>query len=261
LQKKINLKIWLGIWISNDTHIFEKEKNELIQLIKSNSINSDLISGINVGSESIFRNDITLDENINYMIIIKNILKNNNIKLPISIIEIINIYYESPKLINAVDIIMFNQFPFWENIPIEDSIEQFNKKLNKVQKLNIEKKKIIVGETGWASNGINDNTSLANSINHAKYFLDFYNYANEKKIEYYYFSAIDEPWKGIQNNKTNDVESFFGLYTIDMNLKPEIQIIINNNNNPDNNKNDSNNNRFNKYIIIYLIIKFYVFFV
>lgn len=133
--KKINLKIWLGLWISNDTTIFNKEKKELDRLIKLDLINNNIISGINVGSESIYRKEVTIEQNINYMLNIKNMLYSNNIDIPISIVEIIDIYIDFPIIADMVDVIIFNQFPFWEKISINKSIIQFDKKLKKLKKI------------------------------------------------------------------------------------------------------------------------------
>ena len=253
IANKLNLNVWLGLWVSNDTDIFIKEKTELINLISLNLINNSNILGINVGSESIYRNEITVDENINYMLDIKNLLLLNNIYKPVSLIDTIDIYIDNPIIIEKVDLIMINQFPFWEKININNSINYFNNKLKKLQDLNIYNKITIIGETGWSSNGFNKKASEANDENHALYFINFYKYINNLNIDYFYFSAFDEPWKNIQNNDTNDVESHFGLYTENYKLKPillnyinkYLNYTFNNNNNQSFNNNNNNNKSLN----------------
>lgn len=256
IANKLNLNVWLGLWVSNDTDIFIKEKAELINLINLNLINNSKILGINVGSESIYRKEITVNENINYMLDIKNLLLLNKIYKPVTLIDTIDIYKDNPIIIENVDLIMINQFPFWEKININNSINYFNNKLNKLQNINIlYNKTIIIGETGWSSNGFNKKASEANDENHAIYFINFYKYIKNLNIEYFYFSSFDESWKNIQNNDTNDVESHFGLYTENYKLKPILLNYINkylnetfndnnnlNNNESLNNSNDNNNN-------------------
>jgi len=261
IANKLNLNLWLGLWVSNDTDIFIREKTELINLINLNLINTSNILGINVGSESIYRNEITVDENINYMLDIKNLLLLNKIYKPVSLIDTIDIYTDNPIIIEKSDLIIINQFPFWEKININNSIIYFNNKLTKLQELNIlYNKTIIIGETGWSSNGFNQKASEANDENHALYFINFYKYIKNFNIEYFYFSAFDEPWKNIQNNDTNDVESHFGLYTENYKLKPILvnyinkylnetidnNLINNDNNNDNNNYNDDNDKDNNK---------------
>ena len=244
----LNLNIWLGLWISKDTNIFINEKKELINLIQLNLINNSNILGFNIGSESIYRNEMTVDENINYMLDIKKLLISNNIYKPVSLIDTIDIYIDNPIIIEKSDLIIFNQFPFWEKININDSITYFNNKLNKLQNINnLYNKNIIIGETGWSSNGFNKKTSEANKKNHAIYFINFYNYIKELNIQYFYFSAFDEPWKNIQNNDTNDVESHFGLFYENGTIKEEIYNVINlSNYTIENNKTKKNKIKNNK---------------
>jgi glucan 1,3-beta-glucosidase len=265
IANKLNLNIWLGLWVSNDTSIFINEKKELINLINLNLINNSNILGFNIGSESIYRNEITVEENINYMLDIKKLLLNNNIYKPVSLVDTIDIYIDNPIIIEKSDLIIINQFPFWEKININDSIDYFNNKLNKLQNINnLYNKKIIIGETGWSSNGFNKKASEANKQNHATYFINFYNYIRNLNIEYFYFSAFDEPWKNIQNNDTEDVESHFGLFYENGIMKEEIYNIINlnnytikntfinnnktKNNKTENNKTENNNTENNQNI-------------
>ncbi len=248
LSKKLNLKIWIGLWVSADKEVFIKEKNKLIDLINLKLIHSELILGINVGSESIYRKELTVIENIDYLEEIKQLINLYNLSIPVSIIDTIDIYNDNPILIEKSDILIFNQFPFWEKINLNNSIDVFANKVNKLQALNINNKEIIVGETGWSSNGFNNRSSEASPENQAIYFINFYKYATDINIKYFYFSSFDEPWKNIQNNVIDDVESHFGLFDINYNIKPDILNVIKEFKNEINNTNTNDTNNIDNNI-------------
>ncbi len=88
------------------------------------------------------------------------------------------------------------------------------------------KKEIMIGETGWASAGKNENASIASPANLATYLMDFYNFANQRNLKYFYFAAFDDSYKNELEGKENDVEGHFGLYTSDGVLKPMIETLV-----------------------------------
>ena len=226
ILKKINIKIWLGLWVSEDKSIFINEKNELIKLINLNLIDNNIL-GISIGSESLYRNETTINELFDYINIIKNILITYNLNILITTADIIDIYLDYPILIENLDILLINQFPFWEKIPLESSMNNFLLKYNNLTTLNKLNKTIIIGETGWSSNGYDNRTSIASLINQAKYFIEFYNIANLYNWKYFYFSSFDELWKNKQLNKLDNVESHFGLFYENGTIKEEIYNVIN----------------------------------
>lgn len=247
ITNKLNLKVWLGIWISNDESIFINEKNQLLNLININLINNNNILGLSIGSETLYRNESSIDKIFTYIIDIKNIINSNNLSFPITTADIIDIYLDFPQLINNLDVLLINQFPFWEKIPINNSIEYFLIKYKKLEKLNNLNKTIIIGETGWSSNGYDNRTSLASPINQANYFIEFYKIAKLNNWKYFYFSSFDELWKNKQLNLKDNVESHFGIFYENATIKKEIFdiIMLNNYILLDNNKIIQNNTIIN----------------
>ncbi|RWS01781.1 hypothetical protein B4U79_16615 [Dinothrombium tinctorium] len=68
--------------------------------------------------------------------------------------------------------------------------------------------KVIIGESGWASQGKTSNdtpTSVSNLVN---YWTKLGHWASFNKIPIYFFEAIDEPWKG----DINSAEAHFGWW-------------------------------------------------
>ncbi len=61
-----------------------------------------------------------------------------------------------------------NAFPFWEMRPIDGCIEFFYSRLQPlIQLASTANKKIMIGETGWASSGVNPFAAIASPENAA----------------------------------------------------------------------------------------------
>lgn len=82
---------------------------------------------------------------------------------------------------------------------------------------------VLIGETGWPSQGkaFNDQTGThINLTNAENYFNQFAQWATDNQVESYYFEGIDEPWKSNQNQSGGNVwtgpdgaEGHYGLFT------------------------------------------------
>ena len=53
-----------------------------------------------------------------------------------------------------------NQFPFWEKVKVEDAVDQFQTRIQKLLDI-AGSKQVIISETGWPSGGENKNGSVA----------------------------------------------------------------------------------------------------
>ncbi|OQS06004.1 glucan 1,3-beta-glucosidase, partial [Thraustotheca clavata] len=227
--KKAELKVWLGMWIT-DQKTFDAEMTELKSLVSAGSVDANVI-GIHVGSENLYRKDMSPEQvsnmfnnspnAISFMKSVKTYLASQSINIPVSIADIIDTLVQYPTVLDAVDIIQANEFPFWEPAKVDTAMINFKKKYDTLVAV-AKGKTIQIGETGWASGGINANASEASPSNHAQYLLNFYNYANFHNLTYFYFAAFDDAWKAKQPGMANDVEAYFGLYDSTGTLKPGI---------------------------------------
>lgn len=217
------LSVSLGLWVSGDDAVFESELLKLNTLIQQNVdfFTSGNIVDIHVGSEAIYRNDVSAAENIADLQRVKTLLTTYNLNVPVTIAEIGDVYLTHPELIDAVDFVQANGFPFWEKIAVENAVSYFASRMEPLyQRAIASDKKMVIGETGWASDGYSPKSSEASPSKAARYFYDFYHMAKQQNLEFFYFEAFDEKWKRISNNDT--VEGHFGLFYEDRTLKPEI---------------------------------------
>ncbi|ETI38192.1 hypothetical protein F441_15839 [Phytophthora nicotianae CJ01A1] len=226
------LKVELGMWVDSSASSFEAEKAAFKTLLESGVVQSEHIVGIHVGSEAVYREDVTVDVAISYLEEIRTLCKANAgaAGIPLTIADIGDTYSAYPKLIEAVDYVSANYFPFWEKTDIDVAAESFYKRFSAlVQTASTYNKEVVIGETGWASDGVGAGASPATAANAAKYFYDFYTLATEKNLMYYYFSGFDEAWKLPTLEANETVEAYFGLFTKDGVLKDSISAMFDNN--------------------------------
>ncbi|OWZ19899.1 Glycosyl hydrolase [Phytophthora megakarya] len=140
--------------------------------------------------------------------------------VPLTITDVGNTYLHYPDLIDEVDYVSANLFPFWDRVVPAKAAAYFLSTYQRLVDLTATydgDKSVVIGETGWATNGSDARASEATPENSAEYFRDFYLQAQEQNITYYYFSAFDEAWKG-----TDTVEAYFGLFYANGEMKPDI---------------------------------------
>jgi glucan 1,3-beta-glucosidase len=215
--KKAGLQVALGIWTTSSHDYLLQEKAKLAELIDSGLFDSNVVA-MHVGSETIYREEITADTAISYMTEIRDYMHSRNINLNVTIADVIDIYYSNPKLIDAVDYISVNQFSFWENVDINEGAAVTLDRLAKLRTLAHEKnKEIIISETGWSSGGDDPAASDATPANQAKFFNDFYLVAQSHGFKYYWFMAFDSKWRVTNGGK--EVEADFGVFQEDQNMK------------------------------------------
>ncbi|KAJ8571654.1 hypothetical protein ON010_g5183 [Phytophthora cinnamomi] len=188
-------------------------------------VTPDNIVGIHVGSEAIYRGDVDYDTAVSHLSTIRQMCTDigGAVNVPLSITDVGNTYLAYPQLIDEVDYVSANLFPFWDRIVPTQAASYFLSIYERLVDLTTTRdgnKSVVIGETGWATNGSDARASEATPENSARYSHDFYLQAQEKGITYYYFSAFDEPWKG-----ANTVEAYFGLFHEDGKMKSTIEVL------------------------------------
>ncbi|KAL3671783.1 hypothetical protein V7S43_003692 [Phytophthora oleae] len=208
--KDLSLTVWLGVWVSEDSKVYDAEVAAFKKLITAGLIDSNVV-GINVGSEAVYREDITAEQAIKYVTDFKKVMSDNDISVPVSITDIIDTFVQYPDMLEAGDIVTINQFPFWEKIEADKAAAQFNKRIQPLLKMAGDME-VIISETGWPTGGSATNGSVASEETGAIYLNDFYELAESKGWKYYYFAGFDTPYKEEQADDATTVESHFGIF-------------------------------------------------
>ena len=206
--KKHGLKTLVGAWLGNDKDDNEREIEGLIRLAKDGHV--DVAA---VGNEVLYRNDLSLDELINYMKRVREALSGLNI--PIGYVDAYYEFSRHPELVENSDVILANLYPYWEGCPIEYALGHMQAMYGQVVDA-AQGKPIIITETGWPSEGGSLKGAVAGDQAAMKYFIDAINWTKTNNIPIFYFSSFDESWK---TGDEGDVGAFWGIWDKDESLK------------------------------------------
>jgi hypothetical protein len=192
----------------------DKQINGLLEIAKQQLGH---VKGLIVGNEVLLRNDVSEAELIGYITQVRNATS-----LPIATAEIASDWLQHPKLVDAVDIMFVHIYPYWDQIPIENAASYILQRWNELKK-KYPGKKMVIGETGWPSEGETQGAAIPSEANQKKFIIDFLTLTDVYNIDYFYFEIFDESWKSRLENKTG---IHWGIYNTDGSLKQHLSDII-----------------------------------
>ncbi|CAI5726032.1 unnamed protein product [Peronospora destructor] len=220
--KNAGLKVHLGIWTTPSHDYLLQEKSKLAYLIDSGLYDDDSVVGLNVGSETVYREEISAITAIGFMNEIRDYIRSRGKKTPVTIADVVDVYNDNPLLFDAVDYVSVNQFSFWEKANVNEGAAVTLDRLKKLRVTAANKgKQIVISETGWSSGGSDPDAAVASPENQAKFFSDFIQVARSHNFEYYWYVAFDSMWRVTNGGK--EVESDFGIFKEDDTMKSNFQ--------------------------------------
>ncbi|ORY94561.1 glycoside hydrolase superfamily [Syncephalastrum racemosum] len=190
--QQLGMRLYLGIWVDGDPNTFETELAALQRLVDTQE-KWDNIDGLIVGSEILYRNDVTPDQLIAA-------LDRARAVLPPSVAVTTADTYDhfSAAVLDHVDFVMM------QGVSIEQAWETLLDHYQETVKRLSTDKPIRISETGWPSAGPAHGSAEASLTNQRRYLRAAVCGARTNGIEMLYFSAQDEAYKG-------GVEAHFGF--------------------------------------------------
>ena len=185
LASSLGFKISAGAWLGADRNANAREISALREQIK---IYPNIERAI-VGNEVLLRKDMTNEELFAYLDEVR-----ESTKLPISTAEPWHVWLRNPDLVKHVDYIAVHLLPYHEGLHVEQAVDY---SLLKYQELMaaFPRKKIVITEVGWPSEGPAIGSSVASKINQAHFVREFIAKTAYKNYDYYLMEAFDQPWK------------------------------------------------------------------
>ncbi|MDA3915040.1 glycosyltransferase [Oleiagrimonas sp.] len=208
LAKNHGLHVLAGAWI--DRHIVHNN-DELAALIEQAHRYPKTITRVLVGNEVLLRHDLEPRQLMAYLDRAR-----AAIQQPVSTAEPWHIWEKYPELVQHVDFITVHLLPFWEGVDRKDAI---NTVMSHYQMLRTKypNKLIVVGETGWPSNGDRFQYAKPSLSNEAIYLRDWFQVARARNIPYYVMEAFDQPWKeSLGEGRTG---AYWGMFNADRKMK------------------------------------------
>ncbi|WP_299124899.1 glycosyl hydrolase family 17 protein [uncultured Winogradskyella sp.] len=208
VAKELGMKTLVGAWLGDDPEINERELEGLISLAKQGYV--DVAA---VGNEVMYRGDLSEDELLEKIYIVKAAIK--DLGIPVGYVDAYYEFEERPAITDACDVILANCYPFWEGCDLDYSLLYIKDMYNKALRAG-NGKKVIITETGWPSQGSSLQGAFPSEENAIKYFINTQKWSKEEDIDIFYFSSFDESWKV---GSEGDVGAFWGIWDKNEKLK------------------------------------------
>ena len=199
LAGKYGLKVWHGAWLNDN----DKENLEQINLLIDHANRyPDTIERVIVGNEVLLRRDLTANQLRGYIRQVK-----SRVKQPVTYADVWEFWLRNPQLADEVDFITIHLLPYWEDEPIgldrreadgSLRIENHIKAIYKRVQDRFPGKKIVIGETGWPSDGRMRSDARPGRVEQVRYFSIFRALAEKEHFDYNIVEAFDQQWKARQ---------------------------------------------------------------
>lgn len=212
---------FIGVWPNDDAH-FSAEKAALTTYLPT--ISTSNVRAITVGSEALYRNDLTPQALADKITEVKNLIKdlkdkdgNSWSSVPVGTVDSWNVLVDgySTPAIKAADIVLANAFSYWQGqTQANASYSFFDDIMQALQTIQSVKGTtdipFWVGETGWATSGGNFGASVPSTENAQHFWKSAICAIRAWGINTLVFEAYDESWKP-DTSGISDVEKYWGV--------------------------------------------------
>ncbi|MDB5049051.1 MAG: Chitin binding protein [Fibrobacteres bacterium] len=214
---QLGMKIHMGIWI-DDTYAEDVNQKSILEGIGLATANHPSIKTVIVGNEFLLRvraahKDVALAE-AKLVRYIKQVRAAVPAEIQVGTGESYPDWLAaSDELIKSVDRVIWHVHPWWEQKSADNAGNHaYNVYLQ--MKARIAKvpggKPMVLGETGWPTEATTG-AAVGSPENQARYLKDLHAWARKEGLDYWFFTNVDEKWKGNEG----PVGAHWGMYNSD----------------------------------------------
>ncbi|PRP81074.1 hypothetical protein PROFUN_11188 [Planoprotostelium fungivorum] len=210
--QQLGMKVFIGF--QNDPLDAVYYELYILQWLEDNYQVHDTIIGASVGTESIFRGDLSVPLVIERIGLVKNWTRDYGFTFPIGYADTPWILMNNPSVATVCDMLLFNIFPIYQGTSISsatdtnsaDSIMGVYKQMTQ----KFPNKSIWIGETGWSTYDVRSGVSPYTTL--TWFFQNMACRAYTENVPMFWFEAFDQAWK-------TQREQQWGLYFNNRTLK------------------------------------------
>ena len=188
VAKELGMKVMLGAWLGRDREKNERELDEAIALVNQYP---ETVSTLIVGNEVLLRRELPESVLAGYLDRAR-----SAVPVPVTYADVWEFWMEHRELAEHVSFVTIHILPYWEDEPlsIDVAIAHIVETAERMRAA-FDGKDILIGETGWPSNGRSRRAAVASRVNQARFFRQFSLAAAEHNLRYNFIEAFDQPWK------------------------------------------------------------------
>ncbi len=185
IARDLGLRVAAGAWLGPDKDQNEVEIAALIDLVQQDVG----IESVIVGNEVLLRGDLTEAELIDYIERVK-----AAVDVQVTSAETIGHLQSHPDLIAALDYVLVHIYAYWDGVAIENAAQYTLNMVELTQEI-AQGKPVVIGETGWPSNGPGNGSAVPSVANEQRFWREFLTLAQQNGLDFFAFAAFDELWK------------------------------------------------------------------
>ncbi len=201
---RYGMKVLMGVWLGRDPAANEREMQLALASAKKHAAN---LRGIVVGNEVLLRGELTEKALAGYIA-----RMNAATDVPVTYADVWEFWQAHPALAKVTDYVTIHILPYWEDEPVAPA-QAVRHVADVYQRMKAEfpGKAVMIGETGWPSQGRTRRQASASLVNEARYMRQFLNYAATVDMPYNVIEAFDQPWK---RDLEGTVGGYWGIFDV-----------------------------------------------
>jgi exo-beta-1,3-glucanase (GH17 family) len=202
LAAKVGLKVIQGIWLGSNRLKNLAQISTAVRLTKEYP---DVISALVVGNEVLLRGEMTTADLAATIRSVK-----SQVAVPVTYADVWEYWLRNREVYEAVDFVTIHILPYWEDFPIRAKYAAAHvDAIRKQMAVAFPGKEILIGETGWPSEGRMREGALPSRTNQARVVSEILALAKQENFRVNLIEAYDQPWK---RQLEGTVGGYWGLF-------------------------------------------------
>src|SRR5215468_7545143 len=202
LAAKQGLKVIQGIWLGSNRFKNLAQISTAIQLAKNYPTT---ITSLVVGNEVLLRGEMTIADLVANIRSVK-----AQVQIPVTYADVWEFWLKNRELYEAVDFVTIHILPYWEDFPIKAKFAPSHvDSIRKRMAAAFPGKEILIGETGWPSQGRMREGALPSRTSQARVVSEILDTAQREGFRVNLIEAYDQPWK---RQLEGTVGGYWGLF-------------------------------------------------
>jgi exo-beta-1,3-glucanase (GH17 family) len=188
LAAKVGLKVIQGIWLGSSRLKNLAQISTVARLAKEYP---GVITAVVVGNEVLLRGEMTTSDLAATIRSVK-----SQVSVPITYADVWEYWLRNREVYEAVDFVTIHILPYWEDFPIRAKYAAAHvDAIRKRMAVAFPGKEILIGETGWPSQGRMREGALPSRTNQARVVSEILGLAKQENFRVNLIEAYDQPWK------------------------------------------------------------------
>jgi glucan 1,3-beta-glucosidase len=202
LAAKAGLKVIQGIWLGSNRLKNLAQISTVVRLTKEFP---GAIRSVVVGNEVLLRGEMTTGD---LAAIIRSVKA--QVDVPVTYADVWEYWLRNREIYDAVDFVTIHILPYWEDFPIRarhaaGHVDAIRRRMA----VAFPGKEILIGETGWPSEGRMREGALPSRANQARVVSEILDLAKRENFRVNLIEAYDQPWK---RQLEGTVGGYWGLF-------------------------------------------------